>query len=85
MYDRQTKDIVTKITDTIDKSDKKLLSALRINIIIKLSEKFNRYYYLKCLQEKSYYCTFKHITHELVNVIFTLIKKNIIYQEKNLK
>lgn len=148
LYDRQIKDIVTKITDTVDKLDTKLLSVPGINIIscaiilgetgnldnfsdskkllafagldpkirqsgnfyasscrmskkgspylryalvftawniVRHSEKFNRYYCLKRSQGKSHYSALGHVVHKLVRVIFTLIKKDIIYQEENLR
>ena len=148
LYDRQIKDIVTKITDTVDKLDTKLLSVPGINIIscaiilgetnnldnfsdskkflafagldpkirqsgnfyasscrmskkgspylryaliftawniARHSEKFNRYYCLKCSQGKSHYNALGHVAHKLVRVMFTLIKKNISYQEENLR
>ena len=148
LYDRQIKDIVTKITDTVDKLDTKLLSVPGINIIscaiilgetgnldnfsdskkllafagldpkirqsgnfyasscrmskkgspylryaliftawniVRHSEKFNRYYCLKHSQGKSHYNALGHVAHKLVRVIFTLIKKNISYQEESLK
>ena len=148
LYDRQIKDIVTKITDTVDKLDTKLLSVPGINIIscaiilgetgnldnfsdskkllafagldpkirqsgnfyasscrmskkgspylryalvftawniVRHSEKFNRYYCLKRSQGKSHYSALGHVAHKLVRVIFTLIKKDIIYQEESLK
>ena len=148
LYDRQIKDIVTKITDTVDKLDTKLLSVPGINIIscaiilgetgnldnfsdskkllafagldpkirqsgnfyasscrmskkgspylryalvftawniVRHSEKFNTYYCLKRSQGKSHYSALGHVAHKLVRVIFTLIKKDIIYQEENLR
>ena len=148
LYDRQIKDIVSKISDTVDKMDTKLLSVPGINIIacaiilgetnnfenfssskkllafagldpkirqsgnfyasscrmskkgspylryalvftawniVRHSEKFNRYYCLKHSQGKSHYNALGHVAHKLVRVIFTLIKKNIIYQEENLR
>lgn len=53
--------------------------------IARHSEKFNRYYCLKRSQGKSHYNTLGHVAHKLVRVIFTLIKKNISYQEENLR
>ena len=53
--------------------------------IARHSEKFNRYYCLKRLQGKSHYNALGHVAHKLVRVIFTLIKKDIIYQEENLR
>ena len=148
LYDRQIKDIVTKITDTVDKLDTKLLSVPEINIIacaiilgetnnfdnfsnatkllafasldpkirqsgnfsatscrmskkgspylryaliftawntIRHSEKFNKYYCLKRSQSKSHYNALGHVAHKLVRVIFTLIKKDISYQEEKLE
>ena len=148
LFDRQIKDIVTKITDTVNKLDTKLLSVPGINIIacaiilgetnnfdnfsnaIKLlafagldpkirqsgnfsatscrmskkgspylryaliftawnavrhSEKFNKYYCLKRSQSKSHYNSLGHVAHKLVRVIFTLIKKDISYQEEKLE
>jgi len=148
LYDKQIKDIVSKISDTVDKMDTKLLSVPGINIIacaiilgetnnfenfssskkllafagldpkirqsgnfyasscrmskkgspylryalvftawniVRHSEKFNRYYCLKRSQGKSHYNALGHVAHKLVRVIFTLIKKNIIYQEENLR
>lgn len=148
LYDRQIKDIVTKITDTVDKLDTKLLSVPGINIIacaiilgetnnfdnfsnatkllafagldpkirqsgnfsatscrmskkgspylryaliftawntIRHSEKFNKYYCLKRSQSKSHYNALGHVAHKLVRVIFTLIKKDISYQEEKLE
>ena len=148
LYDRQIKDIVTKITNTVDKLDTKLLSVPGINIIacaiilgetnnfdnfsnatkllafagldpkirqsgnfsatscrmskkgspylryaliftawntIRHSEKFNKYYCLKRSQSKSHYNALGHVAHKLVRVIFTLIKKDISYQEEKLE
>ena len=148
LYDRQIKDIVTKITDTVDKLDTKLLSVPGINIIacaiilgetnnfdnfsnatkllafagldpkirqsgnfnatscrmskkgspylryaliftawntVRHSEKFNKYYCLKRSQSKSHYNALGHVAHKLVRVIFTLIKKDISYQEEKLE
>ena len=148
LYDKQIKDIVSKISDTVEKLDTKLLSVPGINIIAcaiilgetnnldnfsdskkllafagldpkirqsgnfyasscrmskkgspylryaliftawniaRHSEKFNRYYCLKRSQGKSHYNTLGHVAHKLVRVIFTLIKKDIIYQEENLR
>ncbi|WP_338969102.1 IS110 family transposase [Fusobacterium nucleatum] len=53
--------------------------------IVRHSEKFNKYYYLKRSQGKSHYNSLGHVAHKLVRVIFTLIKKNIVYQEENLE
>ena len=53
--------------------------------IVRYSEKFNKYYCLKRLQGKSHYNSLGHVAHKLVRVIFTLIKKNIVYQEENLE
>ena len=53
--------------------------------IARHSEKFNRYYCLKRSQGKSHYNALGHVAHKLVRVIFTLIKKDIIYQEENLR
>ena len=148
LFDRQIKDIVTKITDTVNKLDTKLLSVPGINIIacaiilgetnnfdnfsnatkllafagldpkirqsgnfsvtscrmskkgspylryaliftawntIRHSEKFNKYYCLKRSQSKSHYNALGHVAHKLVRVIFTLIKKDISYQEEKLE
>jgi len=148
LYDRQIKDIVTKITDTVNKLDTKLLSVPGINIIacaiilgetnnfdnfsnatkllafagldpkirqsgnfsatscrmskkgspylryaliftawniVRHSEKFNKYYCLKRSQSKSHYNALGHVVHKLVRVIFTLIKKDISYQEEKLE
>ena len=148
LFDRQIKDIVTKITDTVNKLDTKLLSVPGINIIacaiilgetnnfdnfsnatkllafagldpkiresgnfsatscrmskkgspylryaliftawnaVRHSEKFNKYYCLKRSQSKSHYNTLGHVAHKLVRVIFTLIKKDISYQEEKLE
>ena len=148
LYDRQIKDIVTKITGTVDKLDTKLLSVPGINIIacaiilgetnnfdnfsnatkllafagldpkirqsgnfsatscrmskkgspylryaliftawntVRHSEKFNKYYCLKRSQSKSHYNALGHVAHKLVRVIFTLIKKDISYQEEKLE
>lgn len=148
LFDRQIKDIVTKITDTVDKLDTKLLSVPGINIIacaiilgetnnfdnfsnttkllafagldpkirqsgnfsatscrmskkgspylryaliftawntVRHSEKFNKYYCLKRSQSKSHYNALGHVAHKLVRVIFTLIKKDISYQEEKLE
>ena len=142
------KDIVTKIADTVDKLDTKLLSVPGISIIacaiilgetnnfnnfsdstkllafagldpkirqsgnfnasscrmskkgspylryaliftawniVRHSEKFNKYYCLKRSQGKSHYNSLGHVAHKLVRVIFTLIKKNISYQEEKLE
>ena len=148
LYDKQIKDIVTKIADTVNKLDTKLLSIPGISIIacaiileetnnfnnfsdstkllafagldpkirqsgnfnasscrmskkgspylryaliftawniVRHSEKFNKYYFLKRSQGKSHYNSLGHVAHKLVRVIFTLIKKNIVYQEENLE
>ena len=148
LFDRQIKDIVTKITDTVNKLDTKLLSVPGINIIacaiilgetnnfdnfsnatkllafagldpkirqsgnfsatscrmskkgspylryaliftawntVRHSEKFNKYYCLKRSQSKSHYNVLGHVAHKLVRVIFTLIKKDISYQEEKLE
>ena len=148
LFDRQIKDIVTKITDTVNKLDTKLLSVPGINIIacaiilgetnnfdnfsnatkllafagldpkirqsgnfsatscrmskkgspylryaliftawnaVRHSEKFNKYYCLKRSQSKSHYNALGHVAHKLVRVIFTLIKKDIYYQEEKLE
>ena len=148
LYDKQIKDIVTKIADTVNKLDTKLLSIPGISIIacaiilgetnnfnnfsdstkllafagldpkirqsgnfnasscrmskkgspylryaliftawniVRHSEKFNKYYCLKRSQGKSHYNSLGHVAHKLVRVIFTLIKKNIVYQEENLE
>ncbi|WP_427151619.1 IS110-like element ISFnu4 family transposase [Fusobacterium nucleatum subsp. nucleatum ATCC 23726] len=148
LYDKQIKDIVTKMADTVDKLDTKLLSVPGISIIacaiilgetnnfnnfsdstkllafagldpkirqsgnfnasscrmskkgspylryaliftawniVRHSEKFNKYYCLKRSQGKSHYNSLGHVAHKLVRVIFTLIKKNIVYQEENLE
>ena len=53
--------------------------------VVRHSEKFNKYYSLKRSQSKSHYNALGHVAHKLVEVIFTLIKKNIIYQEENLR
>ena len=148
LFDRQIKDIVTKITDTVNKLDTKLLSVPGINIIacaiilgetnnfdnfsnatkllafagldpkirqsgnfsatscrmskkgspylryaliftawnaVRHSEKFNKYYCLKRSQSKSHYNALGHVAYKLVRVIFTLIKKDISYQEEKLE
>ncbi len=148
LFDRQIKYIVTKITDTVNKLDTKLLSVPGINIIacaiilgetnnfdnfsnatkllafagldpkirqsgnfsatscrmskkgspylryaliftawntVRHSEKFNKYYSLKRSQSKSHYNALGHVAHKLVRVIFTLIKKDISYQEEKLE
>ncbi|ERT43170.1 IS110-like element ISFnu4 family transposase [Fusobacterium nucleatum] len=53
--------------------------------IVRHSEKFNKYYCLKRSQGKSHYNSLGHVAHKLVRVIFTLIKKNIVYPEENLE
>ena len=53
--------------------------------IIRHSEKFNKYYCLKRSQSKSHYNALGHVVHKLVRVIFTLIKKDISYQEEKLE
>ena len=53
--------------------------------IVRHSEKFNKYYCLKRSQGKSHYNSLGHVAHKLVRDIFTLIKKNIVYQEENLE
>ena len=148
LYDKQIKDIVSKISDTVEKLDTKLLSVPGINIIacaiilgetnnfdnfsnatkllafagldpkirqsgnfsatscrmskkgspylryaliftawnaVRHSEKFNKYYCLKRSQSKSHYNALGHVAHKLVRVIFTLIKKDISYQEEKLE
>ena len=53
--------------------------------IVRHSEKFNKYYFLKCSQGKSHYNALGHVAHKLVRILFTLIKKNISYQEEKLE
>ena len=53
--------------------------------IVRHSEKFNKYYSLKRSQGKSHYNALGHVAHKLVRILFTLIKKNISYQEKKLE
>lgn len=53
--------------------------------IVRHSEKFNKYYSLKCSQGKSHYNALGHVAHKLVRILFTLIKKNISYQEEKLE
>ena len=47
---------------------------------VRNSETFNRYY-LSRTQGKSHYSTLGHTAHKLVRIIYTLLKKNISYQE----
>lgn len=49
---------------------------------VRHSRKFNEYYLLKRSQGKSHYNALGHVAHKLVRVIFTLIKKDILYQEE---
>lgn len=51
---------------------------------VRHSRKFNEYYLLKRSQGKSHYNALGHVAHKLVRVIFTLIKKDILYQEEEL-
>lgn len=51
---------------------------------VRHSKKFNEYYLLKRSQGKSHYNALGHVAHKLVRVIFTLIKKDILYQEEKL-
>lgn len=51
---------------------------------VRHSRKFNEYYLLKRSQGKSHYNALGHVAHKLVRVIFTLIKKDILYQEEKL-
>ena len=51
--------------------------------LVRNSETFNKYYLSKRAQEKSYYSALGHTTHKLVRIIYTLLKKNILYQEIN--
>ncbi|WP_060793586.1 IS110 family transposase [Fusobacterium equinum] len=51
---------------------------------VRHSRKFNEYYLLKHSQGKSHYNALGHVAHKLVRVIFTLIKKDILYQEEKL-
>lgn len=53
--------------------------------VVKHSEKFNKYYFLKYSQYKSHYNALGHVAHKLVRVIFTVIKKDISYREEKLK
>ena len=53
--------------------------------IVRHSEKFNKYYFLKRSQGKSHYNALGHVAHKLVRILFTLIKKNISYQEEKLE
>ena len=45
------------------------------------SETFNKYYLSKRTQGKSHYSALGHTAHKLVRIIYTLLKKNISYQE----
>ena len=49
--------------------------------LIRNSETFNRYYLSKRAQGKSHYNALGHTAHKLVRVVYTLLKKNISYQE----
>lgn len=51
---------------------------------VRHSRKFNEYYLLKRSQGKSHYNALGHVAHKLVRVVFTLIKKDILYQEEKL-
>lgn len=51
---------------------------------VRHSKKFNEYYLLKRSQGKSHYNSLGHVAHKLVRVIFTLIKKDTLYQEEKL-
>lgn len=53
--------------------------------IVRHSEKFNKYYFLKRSQGKSHYNVLGHVAHKLVRILFTLIKKNIFFQEEKLE
>lgn len=49
--------------------------------LVRNSATFNRYYLSKRAQGKSHYSALGHTAHKLVRVIYTLLKKNISYQE----
>lgn len=68
---------------------KKVSPYLRYTLIItawnlvRNNETFNKYYLSKRAQGKTHYSTLEHIAHKLVRIIYTLLKKNILYQEIN--
>lgn len=49
--------------------------------LVRNSETFNRYYSSKRAQGKSHYNALGHTAHKLVRLIYTLLKKDISYQE----
>lgn len=49
--------------------------------LVRNSETFNKYYLSKRAQGKSHYSALGHTAHKLVRIIYTLLKKNILYQE----
>lgn len=51
--------------------------------LVRNSETFNKYYLSKRAQGKSHYSALGHTAHKLVRIIYTLLKKNILYQEIN--
>lgn len=49
--------------------------------LVRRSNRFKNYYLCKRAQGKSHYNALGHVTHKLVRTIYTLLKKNISYQE----
>ncbi len=51
--------------------------------LVRNSETFQKYYLSKRAQGKTHYSALGHTAHKLVRIIYTLLKKNILYQEIN--
>jgi transposase len=49
--------------------------------LVRNSKRFKDYYLSKRAQGKSHYTALGHVSHKLVRTIYTLLKKNISYQE----
>lgn len=49
--------------------------------LVRNSKRFKEYYLIKRAHRKSHYNALGHVAHKLVRTIYTLLKKNISYQE----
>ena len=49
--------------------------------LVRNSKRFKDYYLSKRAQGKSHYTALGHVSHKLVRTIYTLLKKNIFYEE----
>lgn len=49
--------------------------------LVRNSKRFKEYYLIKRAHGKSHYNALGHVAHKLVRTIYTLVKKNISYQE----